>query len=209
MEAEATGKRAAVGPSPGRPVSGALVAESISVHFEGVKAVDDVDLELAPPQILGLIGPNGAGKTTLVNVLSGFQRCDQGTVAVDGEDVTGFAPERRAHAGVVRTFQGSRSFGDLTVAENAEVSGVGTGCAAARPRRGPGSRSSRSGSPLGESRARLSTGEERRLRSRARSRCGRATCFSTSRPPGLTSRRPTSWSSDRRAAASASAAGCC
>ena len=164
--AEATGTRAdEVGPAPGRAASGALVAEAITVNFQGVKAVDDVDLDLRPKQILGLIGPNGAGKTTLVNVLSGFQDCDEGTVVVDGDEITGLAPERRAHLGIVRTFQGSRSFGDLTVAENAEVSGVGIGLrrreAAARAREALEAVGIAS---LAESRANdITTGQERRL----------------------------------------------
>jgi branched-chain amino acid transport system ATP-binding protein len=119
-------------------VAGLLSASGISVAFEGVKALDDVSLSVTPKTVEGLIGPNGAGKTTLVNVLSGFQEPDSGSVIVDGEDITDRTPEQRAHMGVVRTFQGSRSFGDLTVAENAEVSGVGLGLsrreAAARAR---------------------------------------------------------------------------
>jgi branched-chain amino acid transport system ATP-binding protein len=152
------------GPASNRPAS-VLAAESISVNFEGVKAVDDVSLEVVPGRILGLIGPNGAGKTTLVNVLSGFQPSQSGRVLVDGDDISELAPERRARLGVVRTFQGSRSFGDLTVSENVEVSAVGMG--ASRREAGERAREALAElgiSELGEHRAAdLTTGQERRL----------------------------------------------
>jgi branched-chain amino acid transport system ATP-binding protein len=143
----------------------ALVAESISVNFDGVTAVDDVSLEVEPGRILGLIGPNGAGKTTLVNVLSGFQSCQQGRVSDDGDEITELTPERRAKRGIVRTFQGSRSFGDLTVSENAEVSGVALGLR----RRAAAERAREVLAAVGiaelaEARAAdLTTGQERRL----------------------------------------------
>ena len=104
-----------------------LEARGIRVNFDGVRAVDGVDLYLNGGEILGLIGPNGAGKTTLVNVLSGFQRPTSGGVSLEGEDITGWPPDRIARAGVVRTFQGTRSFSDLTVLENVEVGAVGVG----------------------------------------------------------------------------------
>ena len=60
------------------------VGERIIVRFEGLTALDQLDVELAPAEILGLIGPNGAGKTTLVNVLTGFQRPTAGSIRIDG-----------------------------------------------------------------------------------------------------------------------------
>jgi branched-chain amino acid transport system ATP-binding protein len=113
---------------------GALRASGIKVHFEGVKALDGVDLELRSGEILGLIGPNGAGKTTLVNVLSGFQRPLEGAVSLDGEDVTGHGPHELARRGVVRTFQSGRYFGRLNVEENVEAGPVGTGLSRATAR---------------------------------------------------------------------------
>ena len=101
-----------------------LRAANISVHFEGLKAVDDVSLSLDRGEIVGLIGPNGAGKTTLVNALSGFQMPTAGTVFLDGVDVTGFAPERLAGMGLTRTFQAVRPFGDLTTFENVEAAAL-------------------------------------------------------------------------------------
>jgi branched-chain amino acid transport system ATP-binding protein len=97
------------------------------VHFEGVTALDDVTLRVAPTEILGLIGPNGAGKTTLINVLSGFQKPSRGSVMLGDRDITGYSAERRSRSGVVRTFQAVRLFGGLTVFENVQLGAVGIG----------------------------------------------------------------------------------
>jgi branched-chain amino acid transport system ATP-binding protein len=161
----ATGGRDASPGLPDRPAGAGLRASGIAVEFEGVKAVDGVDLELATGTIVGLIGPNGAGKTTLVNALSGFQPPTAGRVELEGDDVTGLSPEKRARRGIVRTFQGSRSFDDLTVRENAEVSGLGLGV----PRREARERAAAALEALGISHladvraADLTTGNERRL----------------------------------------------
>jgi branched-chain amino acid transport system ATP-binding protein len=112
-----------------------LEAYELRVYFEGVKAVDGVDIVLSRGEILGLIGPNGAGKTTLVNALSGFQRPTAGRVALGDVDVTGWAPNRLARKGLTRTFQAVRLFPGLTVFENVEIGavGVGLGRRVARP----------------------------------------------------------------------------
>lgn len=104
-----------------------LECRDLNVHFEGVKAVDGVDLELRSGEILGLIGPNGAGKTTLVNTLTGFQRPTAGSVHLDGADVTGWPPDRLARIGLARTFQAVRLFAGLTVFENVELGALGVG----------------------------------------------------------------------------------
>jgi branched-chain amino acid transport system ATP-binding protein len=101
-----------------------LKGTDVHVYFEGVKAVNGVDFLLSRGETLGLIGPNGAGKTTLVNVLSGFQRPKAGTVLLNGTDVTAWLPDQIARAGVVRTFQGVRSFESLTVFENVHVAAL-------------------------------------------------------------------------------------
>ncbi len=99
----------------------------MSRSFAGVRALDDVSLELHRREVVGLIGPNGAGKSTLVNVLTGFDTPTSGTVELKGRDVTGWSPVRRGRAGIARTFQHSRSFRGLTVRENIEVSALGAG----------------------------------------------------------------------------------
>ena len=104
-----------------------LRASSVSRSFEGVQALRGVDLEVARGQVVGLIGPNGAGKSTLVNVLTGFDRPDEGTVSLDGRNVTRWSPNRRGRQGLARTFQHSRGFRRLTVRENVEVSALGVG----------------------------------------------------------------------------------
>jgi branched-chain amino acid transport system ATP-binding protein len=104
----------------------------VSRSFEGVLAVDGVTLELRRGEVLGLIGPNGAGKSTLVNLMSGFDRPDAGSVTLGERDVTRWPPSRRARHGLARTFQPGHLFRDLSVRENVEVSALGVG---AGPRR--------------------------------------------------------------------------
>ncbi len=115
---------------------GALRATAVSRSYEGIRALQDVTLELHRHEVVGLIGPNGAGKTTLVNVMSGFDRPSAGTIELDGRDVTRWSPARRGRNGLARTFQHSRSFRQLSVRENVEVSalGVRTGPREARRR---------------------------------------------------------------------------
>jgi len=108
-----------------------LRASSVSRAFEGVQALRGVDLSLRRGEVAGLIGPNGAGKSTLVNVLSGFDRPDEGRVELAGQDVTRWPPHRRGRSGLARTFQHSHAFRALSVRENVEVSALGVG---ARPR---------------------------------------------------------------------------
>jgi branched-chain amino acid transport system ATP-binding protein len=111
-----------------------LAAQGVSVHFAGVRAIEDVSVVLAPREILGLVGPNGAGKTTMVNVLSGFQAPHAGGVTLNGSPVTGRSSDWLARHGVVRTFQAVRLFRKLTVSENVEAAlvAVGTGRITAR-----------------------------------------------------------------------------
>jgi branched-chain amino acid transport system ATP-binding protein len=94
-----------------------------------VQALRGVTLTLGRGEVVGLIGPNGAGKSTLVNVLSGFDRPDEGTVELAGQDVTRWSPHRRGRKGLARTFQHAHAFRDLTVRENVEVSALGVGAA--------------------------------------------------------------------------------
>jgi branched-chain amino acid transport system ATP-binding protein len=112
-----------------------LRASSVSRSFEGVKALQDVTLELHRHEVVGLIGPNGAGKSTLVNVLSGFDFPSAGSVDMGERDVTSWPSHRRARAGLARTFQHSRSFRDLSVRENVEVAALGVGASGREARR--------------------------------------------------------------------------
>ena len=109
-----------------------LRASSVSRAFEGVQALRGVTLELRRREIVGLIGPNGAGKSTLVNVLSGFDRPSEGSIELEGRDVTGWPAHRRGRRGLARTFQHSHAFRALSVRENVEVAALGVG---AGPRR--------------------------------------------------------------------------
>jgi branched-chain amino acid transport system ATP-binding protein len=114
---------------------GALRAASVSRAFEGVTALRDVTLELHRHEVVGLIGPNGAGKSTLVNVLTGFDFPDEGTVELEGRDITRWSPHRRGRNGLARTFQHSRSFRGLSVRENVEVAALGAGAGPGGARR--------------------------------------------------------------------------
>jgi len=110
----------------GRPEE-SLRATSVSRSYEGVQALDGVTIELRPGEVVGLIGPNGAGKSTLVNILSGFDRPDSGSVSLAGHDITRWSPSRRGRRGLARTFQHSHAFRSLTVRENVEVAALGVG----------------------------------------------------------------------------------
>lgn len=91
--------------------------QDLCVQFGGVKPIDGLTVQLTKP-IVGLIGPNGAGKTTLLNVLSGFVTPVRGSVSVDGMQLTGVAPHRRAAMGLRRTFQTDQIADDLTLKDN-------------------------------------------------------------------------------------------
>lgn len=103
------------------PRYASLKTEGLSVHFDGVIAVDDVNLEVQRGEIMGLIGPNGAGKSTFFNAVSGFVPLTAGKVHLGEYEVTGSSPTQMAKSGVVRTFQDTRIFKRLTVLENVEL----------------------------------------------------------------------------------------
>lgn len=115
-------------PSDFGPVAG-LQATGLKVHYGGVKAIDGVDIEVAPGEILGLIGPNGAGKSTLINALTHVVQRTSGQLIIDGVDVTRHSTARLLRDGLVRTFQNPRLFSRLTVFENIVVAGLGRGLA--------------------------------------------------------------------------------
>jgi branched-chain amino acid transport system ATP-binding protein len=98
-----------------------LELAGVTRHFGGVKAVDGIDLAVREGELVGLIGPNGSGKTTLIDLISGFQHPDRGTIAFAGSPVAGWRPHRLAEAGLARTFQRVRLFAALSVLDNVLV----------------------------------------------------------------------------------------
>ena len=95
-----------------------LTATEVHRHFEGMRAVDGVSIEVPPGRITGLIGPNGAGKSTMLAVLAGTLPATSGSIIFDGEDITRLPAYARARRGLVRTFQLPSEFARLTVLEN-------------------------------------------------------------------------------------------
>ena len=102
----------------GEPV---LSVKGLTKRFGGIVAVDEVDFDVYPDEILGLIGPNGAGKTTIFDLISGLIASDGGRIELQGVDITGWAPDRRAMLGLGRSFQDARIFPTLSVAENIAI----------------------------------------------------------------------------------------
>ena len=98
-----------------------LLAEGLSVRFGGLLAVDDISLAIPQACIHGLIGPNGAGKSTLFNAITGLVRTSRGRVCLLGTDVTRDGPDRRAAAGMRRTFQSVQLIKELSVLENVMI----------------------------------------------------------------------------------------
>ena len=98
-----------------------LSARSVSKRFGGLQALDKVGIEIARGQIYGLIGPNGAGKTTFFNVITGLYTPDEGEFILDGAAYEPSAVHKVAEAGIARTFQNIRLFGEMTAMENVMV----------------------------------------------------------------------------------------
>lgn len=98
-----------------------LSVEKILMQFGGLKALNEVDLEVKPRTIHGLIGPNGSGKSTMMNVLTGIYQPTDGEVRLEGKRISGRKPPEIAAAGVARTFQNVQLFGELTLIENIMV----------------------------------------------------------------------------------------
>jgi branched-chain amino acid transport system ATP-binding protein len=101
-----------------------LVIRGLTKRFGGLCALDGVDLSLREGEILGVIGPNGAGKTTLFSLIAGSIRPTSGEILLDGRPVSGLPAHRCVRAGIVRTHQIVRPFGNLTVFENVLVAAI-------------------------------------------------------------------------------------
>ena len=95
-----------------------LTVRGLTVRFGGVTAVDGVDLDVAPGQVVGLIGPNGAGKTTVIDAITGFVSPAAGALTLGDNDITGWSTARRSQGGLRRSFQSLELFEDITVGEN-------------------------------------------------------------------------------------------
>jgi branched-chain amino acid transport system ATP-binding protein len=98
-----------------------LSVEQLTMRFGGLVAVDGLSFAIEPGEIRGLIGPNGAGKTTTFNVVSGFYTPTFGSVIYDGSDISGLKMSAVAARGLVRTFQHSTLFQELTLLENVRI----------------------------------------------------------------------------------------
>ena len=98
-----------------------LQLRNVEKRFGGLRAVQDVSVDLERGGVLGLIGPNGAGKTTLFNCITGLYEPEEGDVIFNGRRVNGLRPDKIAKLGMARTFQNIRLFGNMTVLENCLV----------------------------------------------------------------------------------------
>ena len=98
-----------------------LEVKNIGISFGGLKAVDNFSLELQENELSGLIGPNGAGKTTIFNLLTGVYRPDNGSIRLDGRELTGKSIIEINQAGIARTFHNIRLFSNLSVLDNVKA----------------------------------------------------------------------------------------
>ncbi len=98
-----------------------LEARHLGIDFGGLKAVDDFNITVGRTEICGLIGPNGAGKTTIFNLLTKVYQPTRGTFLIDGHDTHSMSTVQISRAGIARTFQNIRLFGDMTVEDNVKV----------------------------------------------------------------------------------------
>jgi branched-chain amino acid transport system ATP-binding protein len=102
--------------------NGALLKlTKVSKHFGGLAAVQDLDLEVKPQEIISVIGPNGAGKTTVFNLITGIYRPSSGDMLLAGQSLNGLSPDKVLRRGIARTFQNIRLFNNMTVLENVLV----------------------------------------------------------------------------------------
>jgi branched-chain amino acid transport system permease protein len=109
----------------GTPDTNAHISlRGVVLSFLGLRAIDGVDLDVAPGKIHGLIGPNGSGKTTILNVISGYYTPEAGTLSIGDKPLTPGESESRADMGIARTFQTPRIVGEASVLENVMIGGT-------------------------------------------------------------------------------------
>ena len=102
-----------------------LEVDNVSIHFGGIRAVDQVSLTAKPGTVAAVIGPNGAGKTTLLNLIGGFYQSQSGSIQLGQTDLTQLTSRQIATLGISRTFQATRLFNSLSVLDNLRVAAVG------------------------------------------------------------------------------------
>ena len=98
-----------------------LKLNNVSKFFGGLAAVQDLDLEVKPKEIISVIGPNGAGKTTVFNLITGIYSPTSGNIVLAGRSLAGLSPDKVLRRGIARTFQNIRLFNNMTVLENVLV----------------------------------------------------------------------------------------
>lgn len=98
-----------------------LTVKSLGISFGGLRAVDNFSVEIQKGQLYGLIGPNGAGKTTVFNMLTGVYKPTDGSIVLDGVDITGKSNIEINQAGIARTFQNIRLFKEQSVIDNVKI----------------------------------------------------------------------------------------
>ncbi|HEY2185403.1 MAG TPA: branched-chain amino acid ABC transporter ATP-binding protein/permease [Xanthobacteraceae bacterium] len=108
-------------PRPAAAWDPLLKVEGAGISFGGLRALQDISLQLGANEILGVIGPNGAGKTTLFNVVSGMERPDRGRIVFAGQNVTRMPAHARTRLGMARTFQNVALFNEMSVLDNVRV----------------------------------------------------------------------------------------
>lgn len=99
-----------------------LDIRELSKSYAGVPAVTDASAAFEAGELIAIIGPNGAGKSTFFGTIAGEHRASSGSITFDGQDITGWDADRRARAGIARTFQVARQFASFTVLENLLIS---------------------------------------------------------------------------------------
>ena len=105
-------------------MTGGLLVSGLKKRYGGNWALSGVDLDIEPGELRAVIGPNGAGKSTLFGTIAGEHAPTEGRVLLDGEDLTQLSAHAKARKGVIRTFQVTRNFNEMTALENMQVAAL-------------------------------------------------------------------------------------